>query len=460
MREWEKATWASGQTEAEVIRRVGSCVAQHALGLTLPGDRVLILAGKGNNGADARSAQDNLPDRRVELLAVTDPAADLGKLEALLSSRPALVIDGLFGIGINRPLSQEWATFIERVNEAKLPVLAVDVPSGLDADTGQPQGAAIQASVTLTVGALKVGLLQEPASPFVGKLEIADPVGLVPCPCQSELQLTMSYDFAGFPPPRPVGTHKGSYGHAAIIAGSLGYHGAAVLASRATQRAKPGLVTLYTMDAVYIPAASQLQAVMVSPWNKEADLQAKASALLIGPGLAAPDVPELLKTSVRELWLGSPLPLVVDATALDWLPPRPVASGTLRVITPHPGEAARLLETTPQQVQANRFQALRSLSRRFGNSCVILKGYQTLVGHSTGEVFVNPTGNPYLAQGGSGDVLAGFITGLLAQPALRAEPLTTLRYAVWQHGAAADYLQRRRQNWVAEDLVQELGNQH
>jgi ADP-dependent NAD(P)H-hydrate dehydratase / NAD(P)H-hydrate epimerase len=460
MREWENATWASGQTEAEVIRRVGGCVAQHALGLSLPGDQILILAGKGNNGADAQSARAKLADRRVELLLVADPARDLGKLDALLSSRPALVIDGLFGIGINRPLSPEWATFIDRVNEARLRVLAVDVPSGLDADTGQPHGAAIRASVTLTVGAPKVGLVQETASPFVGKLEIADHVGLVPCPCESELQWTLSYDFAGFPPARPVGTHKGSYGHAALIAGSLGYHGAAVLAARAAQRAKPGLVTLYTMDAVYIPAASQLQAVMVSAWNEDNDLPGKASAVLMGPGLAAPDVPEQLKSSARELWLGSPLPIVADASALDWLPPRAVAGGTLRVITPHPGEAARLLGTTPQRVQGNRFQALRALSSRFGNSWVVLKGHQTLVGRNTGAIFVNPTGNPYLAQGGSGDVLAGFLVGLLAQPALRAEPLTTLRYAVWEHGAAADHLQNTRQNWVVEDLVRELGNQH
>jgi NAD(P)H-hydrate repair Nnr-like enzyme with NAD(P)H-hydrate dehydratase domain len=129
----------------------------------------------------------------------------------------------------------------------------------------------------------------------------------------------------------------------------------------------------------------------------------------------------------------------------------------VRVITPHPGEAARLLRCTPQQVQANRLSALRNISRRFGNAWVVLKGHQTLIGRSLGEVYVNPSGNPHLAQGGSGDVLAGYLAGLLAQPGLRGDVLKTIRYAVWQHGAAADALQATRANWVVEDLVETLG---
>ena len=259
MRDWEQATWAAGQQEAEVIRRVGQCVARRALLLTQPGDSVLILAGKGHNGDDARSAREHLADRRVEVFDVADPAAELAKLDALLALRPALVVDGLFGIGLNRPLGPEWVTFIERVNAAHLPVLAVDVPSGLNADTGEPQGAAIAASVTLTVGAPKTGMLREAAWPFVGRLEVATDVGLVPCPHQSELQWTLPEDFAGFPPPRAAATHKGTYGHLAIVAGSLGYHGAAVLAARGAQRAQPGLITLHTLEAVYPAVAPQLQ---------------------------------------------------------------------------------------------------------------------------------------------------------------------------------------------------------
>lgn len=459
MREWEKATWSIGRTEEEVIQRVGQCVAQQTLSLTRPGDLVLILAGIGHNGADARSACASLVDRRVEVLDASEAPADFDRLEVLLALRPALVIDGLFGIGINRPLNSPWVRFIERVNTAKAQVLAVDVPSGLDADTGQPQGAAIRASVTLTVGAPKTGLFLEPSWPFVGRLAVTGPVGLVPCPLKSDLLWTLPDDFIGFPPPRFVAAHKGTCGHLAIIAGSAGFHGAAVLAGRAAQRAQPGLITLYTTEKSYTPVASQLQAVMVSPWRPDIDLHGTASAVLVGPGLAGTDVPEPLKTAVRELWLGSPLPVIADASALDWLPPRAVTGGVLRVMTPHPGEAARLLGTTPQRVQANRFQAVRALSGRYGHTWVVLKGHQTVVGRSTGEVYVNPSGNPHLAQGGSGDALAGFIAGMLAQPPLRNDPLTTLRYGVWEHGAAADELQQTRPNWVVEELVQNLGSQ-
>ena len=169
-------------------------------------------------------------------------------MEALLALRPALIIDGLFGIGLNRPLSAEWVRFINLVNEACACALAVDVPSGLNADTGQPEGAAVRASVTLTVGAPKAGMLQESAWPFVGRLEVAPEVGLVPCPHRSAVQWTLPQDFTGYPPPRMAATHKGNYGHLAILAGSVGYHGAAVLASRGAQRAQLGLITLQTTE--------------------------------------------------------------------------------------------------------------------------------------------------------------------------------------------------------------------
>ena len=456
MREWEQATWAAGQTEAEVIRRVGAAVACRVLQLTKPGDLILILAGRGHNGDDARCAREHLADRRVEVLEVVSPGADLAKLSALLSLRPSLVIDGLFGIGLNRPLDAEWIQFIQTVNQAHLRVLAVDVPSGLNCDTGRPEGAAIEAAVTLTVGAPKTGLLEETAWPFVGRLEVAHEVGLVPCPCKSELQWTMPEDFAGYPPPRLAATHKGTYGHLAIIAGSVGYHGAAVLAARAAQRAQPGLITLHTVDSVYHAVAAHLQAVMVSPWRPTSKLPGNWNALLAGPGLASPDVPDVLKTLVRHTWRDASQAVVVDASALDWLPLGSVARNALRVITPHPGEAARMISGSAQQVQANRLQALRTISQRFGNTWVVLKGHQTLIGRSSGEVFANSSGNPYLAQGGSGDVLSGFIAGLLTQPELQEHPLQALCYAVWLHGATADYLQSTQPNWVVEDLVVNL----
>src|SRR5262249_22165978 len=161
----------------------------------------------------------------------------------------------------------------------------VDVPSGLNADTGQPQGAAIEAKVTLTVGAPKSGMLQEAAWRFVGRLEVATDVGLTPCQHTTEMNWTLPDDFAVFPPPRALATHKGTYGHLAIVAGSVGYHGAAVLAARAAQRAQPGLITLLALPAVYHAIAPQLQAVMVSPWQPDIKLDGSYSAILLGPGL-------------------------------------------------------------------------------------------------------------------------------------------------------------------------------
>jgi NAD(P)H-hydrate epimerase len=311
MRKWERATWAAGQTEAEVIRRVGKKIAERALQLTRPGDTILILAGKGHNGDDARAARKHLRDRRVKILDVIEPvaalaefverSADVSSAPNRLEARPTLIIDGLFGIGLDRSLDGSWKKLIQRVNESHIAVLAVDVPSGLNADTGLPQGAAIQASITLTIGAPKIGLLQQVAWPFVGRLEVVNDVGLSPCLKKSELIWTQPGDFADFPPPRAVSGHKGSFGHLAIIAGSLGYHGAAVLVARAAQRAQPGLITLFTQEITYRPVAEQLQAVMVNIWKPELKLPESASAILIGPGLAAPEIAEEMKTFTRQL---------------------------------------------------------------------------------------------------------------------------------------------------------------
>jgi len=458
MRQWENATWATGQTEADVIRRVGKKIAKRARKLTRSGDLILILAGKGNNGNDTRAVQELLSERKIEMLDVAAPESDLQKLEMVLQQKPALIIDGLFGIGLNRTLDDGWRKFIATVNASKIPVLAVDLPSGLNADTGENFGAAIEAAITLTIGAPKIGLLAQGAWPFVGLLEVAEDVGLIPCPHKTELNWILREDFENFPPSRSVAGHKGSFGHLAIVAGGFGFHGAGVLCACAAQRAQPGLVTLFTQENIYHVVAAQLQAVMVNLWTPKMELPDSASAMLIGPGLAAPNLVDEMKTIIRRIWRDLELPLIVDASALDWLAPHTLAKNLTRVVTPHPGEAARMLNTTAQKVQANRVESLREISRRFGNSWVVLKGHQTLVGRSEGEIFVNPSGNPHLAQGGSGDVLGGFLAGLLAQPPLQADAGKTIRYAVWQHGAAADSLQAARANWVVEDLIAALGN--
>jgi len=466
MREWERATWAAGQTEAEVIRRVGQKIAARARELTCPGDSILILAGKGHNGDDARAAQKFLDERKVILLNVTDPRTALVEFQSRAGfqpapdrqeARPTLIIDGLFGIGLNRALDDGWKKFIAVVNESKIPVLAVDIPSGLNAESGGHFGAAIEAAITLTVGAPKIGMLAQIAWPFVGRLEVAEDVGLIPCPIKSELNWTLPDDFKNVPPRRAVAGYKGSFGHLAMVAGSFGFHGAGVLAARAGQHAQPGLVTLITDEKVYGVVASQLQAVMVNVWKPKLKFPDSTSAILIGPGLAAPGIAGKMKAFVRKLWRDSALPIIADASALDWLPAGNFLDNAIRVITPHPGEAARLLKTTANTIQKDRVAALREISKRFGNGWVVLKGHQTLIGRSRGDIFVNPSGNPHLAQGGSGDVLAGFLAGLLAQPELQADAGTTIRYAVRQHGATADALQSRQTNWIVEDLVAAIG---
>jgi len=460
MREWENATWAAGRSPAAVIKNVGRSLARYALALTQPGDTILILAGRGHNGDDALAARPGLRQRKVVLVEVANPRIAAREFSRLLEpaagrARPKLVMDGLFGIGLNRPLDGPWRTLIGTVNQSGLPVLSVDVPSGLNADNGRVEEAAIRADVTLTVGVPKRGLFL--ASEWVGRLEVAPDIGLIPCPLSSELNWTLPEDFEAWPPRRPVESNKGTFGHLAIIAGSLGYHGAAVLAARGALRAQPGLVTVEPQESVYIPVASQLQAAMVRPWRAGRPLPINSTAILFGPGLAAEKLPQSLRKELRVQWGNFPGPMIVDASALDWLEPGGTAAGKVRVITPHPGEAGRLLGITAKEVQADRVSALRQLSRRFGDCYVVLKGNHTLVGRAGGDIFINSSGNPLLAQGGSGDLLGGYMAGLLAQPACQQDPLTAIRFAVWQHGAAADECSRHRRNLTIEDMVLELG---
>jgi NAD(P)H-hydrate epimerase len=460
MRAWEKASWDAGRSEAEVIQNVGRIVAEHALRLTHNEDRILVLAGKGHNGDDARAAVPHLLNRKVKTLEVIEPKQAIEQLPHLLEKHPRLVIDGLFGIGLNRPLSPEWVELIERINHARLGVLAIDVPSGFNAESGKPEGAAIEAAVTLAIGAIKSGMLGEAAWKYVGRLEVAPEIGLIPCPFAPEnfdLLWSAPQDFELFSRRRPVSSHKGAYGHVAIIAGSLGYHGAAALAARGAQQAQPGLITLCTQAETYIPIASQLQSAMVHPWPPLIRLEEICSVLVVGPGLASKSLPQDVKTAVKRFWRTLRQPMIVDASALDWLDPAPVPPDLIRVVTPHPGEASRMLGVTAQSVQADRVATVRHVSERFGHCWVALKGHQTLVGRAKGPIYVNPTGNPYLAQGGSGDVLAGFVGGLLAQPAFQADPGLTLRYAVWAHGLAADRLSAAGLQWTIEELPRHLG---
>ena len=329
----------------------------------------------------------------------------------------------------------------------------------MNADTGENFGAAIEATITLTVGAPKIGMLAQAAWPFVGRLEVAEDVGLVSCPVETELNWTQPEDFQNFPPRRAVAGHKGTFGHLAIVAGSFGFHGAAVLATRAAQRAQPGLVTLFAQEKIYPVVAPQLQAAMVNVWKPEMQFPKSTSAILIGCGLAAPDLPEEMKTFFTQTLerIGTAGHRGRERARLDSgggifqerHPRRHAASGRGGADVENDGAKS---SGEPTAIVARNFKTIWKLLGRVERQPDF--GWP----RATGEIFVNPSGNPHLAQGGSGDVLAGFIAGLLAQPPLQADAAKTLRYAVWQHGNAADGLQAARANWVVEDLVEEIGN--
>jgi NAD(P)H-hydrate epimerase len=463
MREREARTWAAGISQESVIRRAGVAVAQAVLRRTRRDDPVLVLAGTGHNGDDAAVADQHLAERDSLLLRFHDTAA-YERAHTWLSeyrgNPRALIVDGLFGIGLSRPLEGEPLRLVKAINQSGIRVISVDVPSGLNADTGEPEGAAVEAAITVTLGSVKRGLLRRPAAPYVGRLELADDIGLIRREQPAQIWWTLARDFDAFPPRRPDDGHKGSFGHVAVLAGSLGFHGAGVLAAQGAARARPGLITVHTDEQCYGPVASQLRAAMVRPWRGEPIADNGYTAIVIGPGLASPGLPPQVWFEIARLWRTSRAVIVADASALGRLP-----QGTLestagpRIITPHPGEAARLLQIATGEIEDDRFLAVRRLAQLWPGARleVVLKGRHSVVGGGAdGSVFVNSSGNPGLAQGGTGDILAGYLAGLLAQPVLQESLQHTVRFAVWRHGAAADLLENRGEFWTPEDLLEAL----
>ena len=455
MRDWEERTWATGVTVEDVMLEAGKAVAREAEHLTRNNAEVLFLAGPGNNGGDVRIASQQTRNRDGVLLEFKEEPKSLDAVGEALGKSPDLIVDGLFGIGINRKLNENWQKLIDCINSSGCPVLSVDIPSGLNGDTGEPMGAAIKATRTITLGAPKTGFMQPTATSFTGCLVVAHSIGLLDeLPASEHYWVTRSDMYRAIPS-RSQDAHKGDFGHVGIIAGSTGYHGAAVLAARAALRARPGLVSVYT--PAYAPVAAQLQSAMVHPWSKDTlSGIGNCSAFIIGPGLAGPDVPEGLIAAARVIWSSFEEPVIADASALDWLANTAPHATAMRAITPHAGEAARLLGKTSNEINTGRTSAVRLLAEMTG-SHVVLKGRHTLIGNSQGPLMVNSTGNPGLAQGGSGDVLAGFLGGLAAQPALSKHFANTLAYGVWKHGFAADRLQQQSGYWGMDDLIEGLG---
>ena len=321
MRDWEERSWSQGIDPWDVIAQVGKKLAARYLSSSQVGDSLLLLAGPGHNGDDVRAMVPWLFQRRVELLSLNGKPDDLPRLEAHLSQGPNAVIEGLFGIGLNRPLEGAWASIVEALNRFSGPVISVDVPSGLASTGDGIIGPVVQARETWTIGALKETLLKTCAGAVTGRLVLMKDVGLSALePHLSELHAYDPHDAVGFPPPRPAHAHKGSQGWVGILGGGAGYHGAAVLAARGAASAQPGLIRLWVPPSVYDPVASRLEHVMVETWAGEDSLPEKLTCLVAGPGMASKEWTQETFDTVADAWLNRPIAMVVDASALGRLP--------------------------------------------------------------------------------------------------------------------------------------------
>ncbi len=423
--------------------------------------RLAILCGAGNNGGDGyivgRLAL--LAGLRVGLASVAGPPragseADTarqcfiacGGAEESVSvatlAEADVVVDALLGTGLDRPPGGPVADAIAAINASGRAVLALDLPSGLDADTGHAPGAVVQADATLSLVARKRGLYTGVARDCCGHLTFDD-LGVPPQAVDAAgeapaVLLDLPRLRATSLPPRIRGAHKGDFGHVLVLGGDHGYGGAARLAGEAAARAGAGLTSVATR-AQHVPALiagrPELMAHGVDTAAGLAPLLARASVVAVGPGLGQGDFGRTLLGAA----LDSGLPLVVDADALNLLAAAPERREDW-ILTPHPGEAARLLGIGTAQVEADRYAAVRALQSRFGG-VVLLKGAGTLVCDGQAPVGVVPYGNPGMASGGMGDVLTGLIAALRAQglPALAAAML-----GACLHAAAADAVAARR----------------
>lgn len=438
------------------------------------GRRVVVIAGKGNNGGDGFVAARHLSgDVHVRVLLVVpaeeihgEPAAHLVSLrerhvdivDAETLDAPDLdrvfretdlIVDAIFGTGFRGPAEGVPARTIDSANHSGTPILAVDVPSGVDAGTGRADPPCIHAAATVTMGLPKVGLVQYPAAAVVGRIFVAD-IGFPPALIEDapiETRLVRAGWVDGVLPRRSPDSHKGLFGHVLVVAGARGFAGAAALAARGAIRAGAGLVTIAAPASLASAPPASLPEAMTRPLPEtpsgtiaesacDAIIEAASDAdvVAIGPGLTThPEVVSL----VRRLLLRLECPVVVDADALNAIAGE---SSRLRdvpgpvVITPHPGEMARLLGRSVADVQRDRLGIAREAARTL-DVVTLLKGARTVVAAPSGQAMIVPSGNSAMATGGMGDVLTGAVAALLGQ---RIAPLEAAACAAYLHGLAGD----------------------
>jgi ADP-dependent NAD(P)H-hydrate dehydratase / NAD(P)H-hydrate epimerase len=459
----------------------------------LGGVRVGILCGKGNNGGDGLALARRLRIRgvpvRVALLApfsgVTGEAkvnlSILRKTDVeITENAPArslsgiiawsdVLVDALLGVGLASPLRGAYARAAAMVNQSGRPVVAVDIPTGIDSDTGAVMGAAIKADLTVTMALMKRGLVLYPGAEYAGTVRVAD-IGIPPEVIDQEkivLRLLDRGSARGLTARRKRDSHKGNYGHLMVIAGSPGKAGAAIMAAKGALRTGPGLVSIATpnglvpmvqsqlAEAMCLPAAESMEGTLGAVSEEELLKAATGmSAAALGPGLSTHfETAQVVRDLVQRLTV----PLVVDADGLNALAGH---TGILKktkapvILTPHPGEMGRLVNMTSSEVQKDRL----AISSRFAKDhrvILVLKGAGTVVALPDGRMFINGTGNPGMATGGTGDVLTGMIGGLLAQghPAGQAACL-----GVYLHGLAGDLAAKEKGEaaMIAGDLLEKI----